>query len=240
MIRSSSSPGAREARTVDELMAVEWDPEELHGGFEPTPAAAGVAMPDEQDDLIEAIATASAARESEREAEVERRVAEAYTQGYEEGRQDGEIAEGVRLRSALEAADEALSALRAGEQRWIGTIEENICALAVAVARHVIGRELQGDADATLGLVRRAVAEFPIDQPLKVRLSAQDHALISAACDGGEFGMAGNFEGREARWVADPMVAPGGCVVEGRERIVDGRVDAALERVYRRITYTHA
>jgi hypothetical protein len=29
-------------------------------------------------------------------------------------------------------------------------------------------------------------------------------------------------------------------VVEGRERIIDGRVDAALERVYRRLTYTGA
>jgi hypothetical protein len=29
-------------------------------------------------------------------------------------------------------------------------------------------------------------------------------------------------------------------VVEGRERIVDGRVDTALERVYRRLTYNNA
>ena len=45
---------------------------------------------------------------------------------------------------------------------------------------------------------------------------------------------------REASWQADPMVEPGGCVVEGRDRIIDGRVDAALERVYRRLTYNSA
>jgi len=44
---------------------------------------------------------------------------------------------------------------------------------------------------------------------------------------------------RDARWIADARVAPGGCIVEGRERIVDGRVDTALERIYRRLTYTH-
>ena len=45
---------------------------------------------------------------------------------------------------------------------------------------------------------------------------------------------------REARWLPDASIAPGGCVVEGRERIIDGRIDTALERVYRRLTYTNA
>jgi flagellar biosynthesis/type III secretory pathway protein FliH len=33
--------------------------------------------------------------------------------------------------------------------------------------------------------------------------------------------------------VADPAVGRGGCLVEGRERILDGRLDVALERAYR-------
>jgi flagellar biosynthesis/type III secretory pathway protein FliH len=41
-------------------------------------------------------------------------------------------------------------------------------------------------------------------------------------------------------WVPDARIARGGCVVEGRERIVDGRVDSALERVYRRLAHRHA
>jgi flagellar biosynthesis/type III secretory pathway protein FliH len=38
------------------------------------------------------------------------------------------------------------------------------------------------------------------------------------------------------RWLADARIQPGGCVVEGRERIVDGRVDTALERLYRKLS----
>jgi flagellar biosynthesis/type III secretory pathway protein FliH len=38
---------------------------------------------------------------------------------------------------------------------------------------------------------------------------------------------------REATWLADPRVSRGGCLIEGRDRIVDGRVDTALERAYR-------
>jgi hypothetical protein len=30
-------------------------------------------------------------------------------------------------------------------------------------------------------------------------------------------------------------MSPGNCLVEGHERVVDGRVDMALERLYRRL-----
>ena len=45
---------------------------------------------------------------------------------------------------------------------------------------------------------------------------------------------------RDASWLADARVARGGCLVEGRERIVDGRVDTALERAYRRMAQIDA
>jgi flagellar biosynthesis/type III secretory pathway protein FliH len=47
-------------------------------------------------------------------------------------------------------------------------------------------------------------------------------------------------EQRPAHWIADAQVKSGGCVVEGRDRIVDGRVDTALERVYRRLAHQNA
>jgi flagellar assembly protein FliH len=224
---------------VDELIAVEWDPTELHSAHpfdEAAPRSA--AEPEEQDALIEAIAAANAAREQSMRQELESRVAAAYREGFDAGRVEGEAVEAARLRSAVQAADDVLAELRAGEQRWAGGIEENICALAVAVARHVIGRELREDGAAVADLVRRAVAEFPVDQPLRIRVSPQDHAMICAAC--GDSAAAGMLGDRDARWVADAQIGRGGCVVEGRERIVDGRVDTALERLYRRLTYTHA
>jgi flagellar biosynthesis/type III secretory pathway protein FliH len=140
MTWSSPEGSIRAPRTIDELVAVEWDPEELfrdQPGLAPHPAGSD---PAEQDALIEAIAEANAAREQEAAAELERRVREAYAAGFEEGRQEGEAAEAARLRTAVEAAEDALDAVRAGESRWRGGIEENICALAIAVAKQVLGR----------------------------------------------------------------------------------------------------
>ncbi len=166
-------------------------------------------------------------------------LAEAYQHGFDEGRLEGEAAEQARLRTVVAAAEEALELLREGEARWMGTIEENVCALAVAIARHVIGREVATDPEVVAGLVRRALDEFPVDQPLRIRVHPQDLAQLQRA--GADGHSPGDFTaGREARWIPDPVVAPGGCIVEGRERIVDGRVDTALERLYRRLTYTDA
>jgi flagellar biosynthesis/type III secretory pathway protein FliH len=45
---------------------------------------------------------------------------------------------------------------------------------------------------------------------------------------------------RALRWIGDSNVERGGCLTEGRERIIDGRVDTALERAYRTIAQIQA
>jgi flagellar biosynthesis/type III secretory pathway protein FliH len=235
MIRSSDR-AARAARDVDALMAAEWAPEELFALHEDAPITASA----DDAELAAALAAAERAAEEERIAsEIERRVAEAHAAGYEEGRRAGEEAEAARLRAAVAVAEEALDAVREGEMRWTGAIEENICALAVAVARQLIAREMQQDGEVVADLVRRAIAEFPVDQPVRIRVNPQDLTWLEAH-GSGENGALGVTLARDSRWIAVARLAPGGCVVEGRERIVDGRVDTALERVYRRLTYNHA
>lgn len=167
--------------------------------------------------------------------EAEQRVEQAQAAGYDAGRLDGELAESARLRSAVSAMELGLDTIRASEAKWQECVTENIAALAVTVARHIVGRELNSDAAAVADLVKRALAEFPIDQPMRVRVNPHDLSLLSHPTpSGGEpVSIAPN---RDVRWLADSRVQPGGCVVEGRERIIDGRIDTALERVYRRLT----
>jgi flagellar biosynthesis/type III secretory pathway protein FliH len=168
----------------------------------------------------------------------EQRVQDAYTNGYEEGRLEGEIAEGVRLRNAIQATETALNEIRENEARWQESVEENIAALAIAVARHVLARELATEPTIVAELVKRALAEFPIDQPLRVRVNPLDLSVLSVYTTpaGEPITIAPN---RDVRWLADARIQPGGCVVEGRERIIDGRVDTALERLYRRVSDTN-
>lgn len=167
--------------------------------------------------------------------EMEQRIDRARADGYAAGRAEGELAEGARLRSAVSAMETALDTIRESEAKWQECVNENIAALAVTVARHIVGRELNSDTATFADLVKRALAEFPIDQPMRIRVNPQDLSLLALPTSGGgePISIAPN---RDVRWLADLRIQPGGCVVEGRERIVDGRVDTALERLYRRLS----
>jgi flagellar biosynthesis/type III secretory pathway protein FliH len=118
-------------------------------------------------------------------------------------------------------------------------VAENISALALAVARHIIGREVRAEPAVVAELVKRALAEFPIDQPLRVRVNPHDLSLLSRPAPDATAPVA-IAPNRDVRWMADSRIQPGGCVVEGRERIIDGRVDTALERLYRQLSGNNA
>lgn len=243
MKSSSSGVGVLGA---DFIGLSDWQPENLSAKrpVAPTPREIEAMVAEAVAEAVQGERAAAEAREAElvsrADAQREAAVREAYERGFEEGRSEGEIGEAARLRTAVHAAEEALDGLRAGEIRWTGTIEENVCALAVVIARQIIDRELQADIAPVANLVRAALDNFPIDQPVRIRVNPTDlNALGSVGAVEADplRGIAGD---REARWLPDVSIAPGGCVVEGRERIIDGRVDTALERVYRRLTYTNA
>jgi flagellar assembly protein FliH len=158
--------------------------------------------------------------------------ADGYQEGHRAGLDEGRRLEAERLRSAHELLEGVVAEIRGAEQRWTAAARENIAALAAAMAMHIVGRELRGDAQAIADLVRRALAEFPLDEPVRVRLHPHDLSTITVASTSGGTAIS-IAPGRTLRWVADPAIRPGGCLIEGRERIVDGRVDRALERIYR-------
>jgi flagellar assembly protein FliH len=164
----------------------------------------------------------------------------AYLRGVCDGRDQAGRSESARLRSAMLASETALDDLRAGETRWLAHLEENIAAIAVAIAQQIVAREVSTSVDIVRSLVARALDEFALDQALTIRVSPADLALLHSAGHADDASVAVDTHNRDVRWVADARIESGGCVVEGRERIVDGRIDTALERLYRRLTHTNA
>lgn len=215
------------ARSVDEMVAAEWSLEDLRIEDLYADLGGGAESVSDEEARLRA--------ETEAREEQERLVREAYSRGFEEGRREGEQSEATRLKHAVRAAESALEEVRENEERWINSIEENICALAVAVARQIVDQELKVDPAVVAGLVGRALEEFPVGQPVRIRIHPRDQAVIESR--GSEGRLPSSIGGREVQWLADANLVPGGCLVEGRDRIIDGRIDTALERVYRRLTY---
>ena len=174
---------------------------------------------------------------AEARVENEYHLKQSFDAGYLAGRADAEAVANERMNTAIQALTAATSAVAENEARYLGALEDNLALVAVCVARQIIAREVRTAPDITIDLIRRAVAEFPVDEALRIRVNPFDLSALAVAREGTAVKIA---PGREIAWVPDSRVSAGGCVIEGRERIIDGRVDTAIERAYRRLTNTVA
>ncbi len=149
----------------------------------------------------------------------------AYSRGRDDGERAARAGADEEISSVMAALSDALANVQLHEARWVSNAEENIAALAVIVARHIVQREVHADPSLVRDVVQSAMAQYPLDQELTIRLNPDDLNACRASIE--ETGR------REIRWTSDSSILRGGCLMEGRERIIDGRVDTALERAYR-------
>ncbi len=174
----------------------------------------------------------AAALEAQREEELEA----AYRRGYAEGEEAARARVRREVATAVASTRRVLEQVRESRDSWDRALEERMLALSMAVARQIVQRELTGDRESFRSLVAEAVEGFPTDQVLRIRLHPDDLAALADEESGHVPGDEATG-GREARWIPDDEIVSGGCVVEGPDRIVDGRVDAALERIFRALSH---
>ncbi len=159
----------------------------------------------------------------------------AYRRGVADGREALQATVCRELELAKSAALSAVEEVRKHSEAWAARLQDNLVALAVGIARQIVEREVDEDPEIFLALARKAVAAFPVDQPVKVRLHPDDLALL---VEGGARANESSISigDRMVPWVSDEETVRGGCLVQGPVKIVDGRLDEALKRVYRTLT----
>jgi flagellar biosynthesis/type III secretory pathway protein FliH len=163
--------------------------------------------------------------------------ADAFASGRAAGIQEAGESAREQLMRVLQALTEATASVQAHEQRWLGNVEENLAAAAVTVARHLIHRELTAEPSVITDLVKRSLQQFPLERNITVRLHPDDLTIVQQALLDDPDGATAQ---RDVRWHADPHIVRGGCLVDGRERVLDGRIDTALERAYRALGQVQA
>ncbi len=224
-------PPSPAAWTLDELeMQDVFTPLSQPTAVPATPSRASVAASLESD----AVDASAAEQPGQMRARVE---AEAFARGRAAGMQDASDSAREQLMRVLQALTDATASVQAHEQRWLGNVEENLAAAAVTVARHLIHRELTAEPSVITDLVQRSLQQFPLERNITVRLHPDDLAIVQQAMLDDPDGGAAQ---RDVRWHADPHIVRGGCLVDGRERVLDGRIDTALERAYRALGQVQA
>ena len=141
-------------------------------------------------------------------AEVERQVAAARAAAYQEGERAGREAARAELATAVAAVERAAGAVRTELETQRAEATRASLTLAEAVATAVVDATPPAEALALLARVEEAAAALD-DDPIRVSLSAADHAALSAASSDASIG------DRRLELVADPRLQPGQARLEG-------------------------
>jgi flagellar assembly protein FliH len=136
----------------------------------------------------------------------QRGLAEGRERGYAEGVEAGTKAAAEALAARAERLDAIITRLTAPLPVLERKVEEAVTALALEVARCVIGSETSRSREYLVRLIREAVAKVPIEMgALKVVLNPADLELIRA--------LAPEIENGGAALLGDDAVEPGDCLV---------------------------
>jgi flagellar assembly protein FliH len=142
---------------------------------------------------------------------------EGRAQGYAEGLALGQRAAEQHLVAELRLLDTMIRRLGEPSRALERRVEEAIVALALEVARWVIGTEVSRSADYLVRLIREAVNQVPIDVGTPaIVLNPIDIELVR--------GLAPDFDDKGIPLVGDESVEPGGCLV-----IADGAEGAVMK-----------
>jgi flagellar biosynthesis/type III secretory pathway protein FliH len=156
---------------------------------------------------------------------------EAWSRGHAAGRAEAtEEANRTLKRAAglLVSTAEALDAARLGVVR---ELEDAVYLLSLAIAKHLIQREVGADPAIVRDLVHRGLESFPVGSRVEIHLHPEDLAALRS-----QFELPGrDGHANDLQWTPDPSVERGGCTLETPHRVVDGRVDLALSDLYNRM-----
>ena len=160
-------------------------------------------------------------------AQLEQIQKQAYEEGFEQGKKEGfsyghkeALEEGrKRLQENAERMEQIFHALNAPFKELDEQVERELVALAVAIVKQLVRREIKADPNQILGVVREAIGILPVSsRNVRLVLHPEDAELVREAYITPE---------AELGWtiVEDPILARGGCRV-----LTDtSQIDATLE-----------
>ena len=157
---------------------------------------------------------------------VEQRLQAAHRLGFEEG----EAAARQRSAALVEAMQKTLARsieeITGSRLRYRREAERDVVALALAVARRILHRELTVAPEALLGVVKAALDKMEAREVQQVRVSRQDAPLLRQFFE--QMGAPQRIE-----VIADASLAPGGVKLESSRGLLDASVDTQLSEIER-------
>lgn len=143
--------------------------------------------------------------------------------GLDEGRTQGaalaqrKVTEETRTLAAALAA--AVAGLDARKEELLHAIRRDVVELAVAAAERIVRARIDTDPAVAERAVEEALKIAGRRRGLEVRLNPADHAVMARP------------DSETVRFVADPAVERGGCLVHAENADVDARLSTQLDHL---------
>ncbi len=158
--------------------------------------------------------------------DIEQRLAAARQQGFEEGQADGRQSLGAQVEAMQTRLARSIEDLSGARSRYRREAEKDVVALALAVARRILHRELTVAPEALLGVVKAALDKMEAGEVHQARVSRQDAAMLRKF-----FEQLGSPQRVEV--MADANLAPGAVILESSRGSLDASVDTQLAEIER-------
>lgn len=148
--------------------------------------------------------------------------------GLAEGFENGKQAVAAELEGVLQRMRQAYMDIEKYRKQLYRKAEEETVALALAVARKIIGQEISVDRQIVLNVVKGALDKVVDHERVKIRINPQDLETLQTAL----FEFLPHVESLEnIHFEADAGLTAGGCVVETNFGNIDARMENQLDQI---------
>jgi flagellar assembly protein FliH len=148
--------------------------------------------------------------------------AEAYKEAFDQGLAEGREAGRGEVRAQVEKLSAMFHDLARPFEVLDVEVERELLALAMALARQIVRRELKTDPTQIIGIIRDAIAALPVAaREVRVHLHPEDAAVVRQYLAPTESAPAWTI-------VEDPVMARGGCQITTATSRIDARLETRL------------
>ena len=161
----------------------------------------------------------------EARAEVEAKVEEAYKEGFARGEEAGRAAFDASIAECSGALTQAAEAMQQARENYLNSATPQVIDLVKLVTRRVLDREILMEEGALLRMVERAMVQLLGQESMTIRVHPDDLVAMKEH----KLTLLSELDGlEELNVTCDDTIAPGGCVVETAEMIVDAQLETLL------------
>lgn len=158
--------------------------------------------------------------------DVDQRAQAAYAQGHQDGALSAQREAEVQVRAVTERLARSIEEITGMRQRLRHEAEEDVVALAIAIARRVLHREITMDPEALLGLAKAALEKIDVRELHRVRMHPQSAPLLQEHLE--KIGLP-----RRVEVFADPGLERGAVILETGRGTLDASVESQLVEIER-------